>query len=346
MNESYPFSEYLRILGKGPKARRNLAEAEASRAFEMLCNGQVTDRQLGAFLLLMRANGESQDELNGFLKQAKLCMNDLSGTETPDLDWGTYSGKWRYPPYFLLSLKILAYNGYKILLHGDHGQFETRAYAQQWLKDLHFHEIEVAHLSSWKESQVNYLALHKFAPLLRDILHLKEELGVRTVFNTLVKLLNPYHAPVSIQGIYHKGVERLHHSAASKINQQYNLVFKGEGGEAEIRPDALTTLYFSLPNDQSLAEIKVPAVIERQKRPEVWHHKNLIDLWKGSSSDLYGEQSVICTTAVALMSIKLSKIKEPEQAKNLIYSADFFSDSYQQASSMWAQRGSSYVKAS
>jgi len=306
----HAFSEFLRILGKGPKSKRSLTVSEASKALEMIMAGDVTDKQLGAFLLLMRANGESQDELIGFVKGLRSALA-LDQTETEiDLDWAAYAGKWRYPPYFLLSIKLLVENGYKILLHGDAGQFQNREYVEAFLEPLEFKQAcSVSEANQLlQQNQAVYLPLECYAPQLRAILHLKSELGVRTVFNTAVKLLNPLNAKVSMQGIFHKGVESLHHAAASVNGTERNLVFKGEGGEPEIRPDALTHLVFSNYTSDHLNEmqsVKFNAITERQMRPKTWQNQDLMDLWHGNKGDVYGEQAVIATTAVALMVMNL-----------------------------------------
>lgn len=306
--EDIHFSEFLRILGKGPKSRRPLTEEEASQALLQILQGQVTDKQLGAFLLLMRANGETASELIGFVKTLRkyFKLTEISQPPSVDLDWAAYAGKWRYPPYYLLSIKLLVQNGFKICLHGDSGQFQTRQYAQDFLKMLNFVQA-----SSVDDARVNiekgcptYLPLDCFAQPLKAILHLKEELGVRTVFNTAVKLLNPLNAPYAMQGIFHKGVENLHHSVAKSINIKRNVVFKGEGGEAEIRPDALTQCYVSLANRESLLMQPCPATIERQQRPKTWQPTDLLQLWEGTKQDIYGEAASINTAAIALSLIE------------------------------------------
>ncbi|MEA3404961.1 MAG: glycosyl transferase family protein [Pseudomonadota bacterium] len=306
----HPFSDYLRILGKGPKSKRSLTVEEAASALKMILAGDVTDKQLGAFLLLMRANGESQEELIGFVKGLRSALAlDQFETEI-DLDWAAYAGKWRYPPYFLLSIKLLVENGYKILLHGDAGQFQNREYVEAFLEPLEFKQAcSVSEANEFlQQNQAVYLPLECYAPQLREILHLKSELGVRTVFNTAVKLLNPLNSKVSMQGIFHKGVENLHHAAASVNGAERNLVFKGEGGEPEIRPDALTHLFFSNYTNEHATELKdvsFKAITERQTRPKTWQNQDLIDLWHGNKVDVYGEKAVIATTAVALMVMNL-----------------------------------------
>lgn len=299
----HPFSEYLRILGKGPKGRRSLTQQEAEQAMQMVLAEKVTEKQIGAFLLLMRANGETQDELKGFITAIRSKFILQNTDSDIDLDFSAYAGKWRYPPYFLLSIKLLVKNGYKVLLHGDSGQFEHREYIDGFLDAFGFKQAaSVKEAEKWvAQTTPVYLPLQKFAPQLRNILHLKEELGVRTVFNTAVKLLNPLNAKNCIQGIYHKGVENLHHGASSLNGAQKNLVFKGEGGEPEIRPDALTHLYFSDHLQNDFKGIILDAQMERNTRSKEWDLDDLVKLWSGEGKEQYGMQAVISTAAVALM---------------------------------------------
>lgn len=310
----HPFSHYLRILGKGPKSRRPLTEEEAAEALAMILAGEVTDKQLGAFLLLMRANGETPSELIGFVKGLRSALGLEGDAPSADLDWSSYAGKWRYPPYYLLSVKLLVQNGFRVCLHGDDGQFSNRHYAQAFLEDLGAYEATSVADAKQQIAQgaLVYLPLSAYAPQLREILHLKSELGVRTVFNTAVKLLNPLNAPCAIQGIFHKGVENLHHAAAQALATPKNLVFKGEGGEAEIRPDALTNLFVS----QALHPSEVPesiafkGIIERQTRPKTWEPDDVKRLWRGEAEDVYGEGAVIASAASALMLMKDVSINE------------------------------------
>lgn len=303
----HPFSQFLRILGKGPKSRRPLTVEESIEALKMVLDGQVTDKQLGAFLLLMRANGETPEELIGFVQGLRQYYALKSSDSHADLDIAAYAGKWRYPPYFLLSVKLLVENGVKVLLHGDSGQFEDRQYAESFMADLGFYQANSVEEAQSKlgSGEAVYLPLTAFAPALKDILHLKSEIGVRTVFNTAVKMLNPLNAPVAVQGIFHKGVEKLHHAAAQVNGGQTNLVFKGEGGEPEIRPDALNFLFFSRDAAKTdLDEVRYPSFVERAIRPKTWENSHVLKLWQGDVEDVYGEGAVIGSLAAYLMALE------------------------------------------
>lgn len=312
----HPFTTFLRILGKGPKGKRALTQEEAKQAIEMILAKEITEKQLGAFLLLMRANGETADELIGFIQGIKAFyqLQASSAEDKPaiDIDISAYAGKWRYPPYFLLSVKLLVENGYKVLLHGDSGQFANRAYVDAFLTEFGFYQaqsLDDAYQHIFL-GQAVYLPLSAFAPNLKDILHLKDELGVRTIFNTAVKVLNPLNAPVAMQGIFHKGVENLHHAAAQVNGTITNIVFKGEGGEPEMRPDAFTRLFITSSQQDDLLPVEVASICERARRPENWQAKDLISLWRGEpfTEDKmaldYAENAVISTAAVALMGLE------------------------------------------
>lgn len=302
----HPFATYLRILGKGPKTRRALTQDEAQAALGMILDGQVTEKQLGAFLLLMRANGETPDELIGFVKgtRQRFGLDSQACPPRLHLDWAAYAGKWRYPPYYLLSLKLLAQAGFGVLLHGDQGQFADRHYAEHFLFALDIPQassLQQARAMLNEPGTLVYLPLTGFAPALRHILHLKEEIGVRTVFNTAVKLLNPLNAPMAVQGIFHKGVEQLHLQTAQALGYA-NFVFKGEGGEAEMRPDALSHVYAWRKGE--LVETTHNALIPRQERPDNWTLEELLALWQDKRQDTYGEGAVIATACVALQGLK------------------------------------------
>jgi len=53
-----------------------------------------------------------------------------------DIDWGSYAGKRRQLPWFLLALNLLKQKGYSIFLHGVIGNEETRLYTQPAVEKL------------------------------------------------------------------------------------------------------------------------------------------------------------------------------------------------------------------
>ena len=312
----HPFAETIRILGKGKKGSRSLTQDEAYQAMRMIMANEVLPEQLGAFLMLMRIKEETPEELTGFvLAVRKSC--DLAGDNgLVDLDWASYAGKRRHLPWFLLSALLLAENGIKIFMHGAEGPASNRLYTQSALLSLGIspassiedakHQLQNRHFS--------YLPLEQFCPQLQKIIDLRPILGLRSPVHTLVRLLNPFNARYSIQGIFHPSYRSVHQQAAALLQQPHMAVLKGEGGETERNPD-MECLVQSVHSGE-LSEETWPALFsQRHIRPEILVPGLLSSVWQGTIADEFGEASVIGTTAIALK--LLGKAENQLQAQNL-----------------------------
>jgi anthranilate phosphoribosyltransferase len=312
----HPFADIIRILGKGKKGSRPLTQAEAYRAMNMILTDQVLPIQLGAFLMLMRVKEETPEELAGFAQAAReLFIPENPGVKV-DLDWSSYAGKRRHLPWFLLSALLLAENGITVFMHGASGHSAGRLYTENMLAYL---GIDFANSISDAEQQLkqqrfSYLSLGHFCPKLHDIIELRPILGLRSPVHTLVRLLNPFNAEYSIQGIFHPGYRPVHQQAAALLNQPHMAVLKGEGGETERNPD-MECLVQSVHNGE-LSDENWPALFtHRHVKPEQLDPKQLASVWRGDVEDEFAEASIIGTAAVALK--LLGKVETQGQAGKL-----------------------------
>ena len=297
----HPFAEFIKILGKGKKGSRPLTQDEAYRAMQMiLADGQVEPIQLGAFLMLMRVKEETCEELAGFVQAARESFA-FENKVAVDLDWSSYAGKRRHLPWFLLSTLLLAENGIKVFMHGAGGHTEGRLYTEVALRAL---GIEPATSIAEAGRQIeqtgfSYLSLEYICPKLFDMINLRPIMGLRSPVHTLVRLLNPFDAAASIQGIFHPSYRQVHQRAALLLGQTHMAVLKGEGGETERNPD-VECLVQSVSGGE-LSDETWPALFERRHmKAEDLDPVLLKQVWRGEASDEFGEASVIATAAVAL----------------------------------------------
>lgn len=299
-NTEHPFANIIRILGKGKKGSRPLTQEEAYQAMRMILAGDVEEIQLGAFLMLMRVKEETPEELAGFVLAVRETLPIISA-ETADLDWSAYAGKRRHLPWFILSSLLLAENGIKILMHGSASHSESRLFAQDMLP---LFSLPIANSFDTAKQQLAtqsfaYLSIEQLCPALHRMIHLRNLMGLRSPVHTLVRLINPFNAPYSIQGIFHPGYRPVHQEAALLLKQTHMTVIKGEGGETERNPD-MQCLAQSVHNG-ILSEETWPALFSRRHvKPENLEPKQLIQVWRGERQDEFAEASIIGTTAVAL----------------------------------------------
>ena len=249
------FAEYVRLLGKGKTGSRNLTYDEAKSAMTMILRSEVEPEQLGAFMMLMRYQEESGEELAGFVDATYDAFSVPNDMPIVDLDWSSYAGKARRLPWFILSTWLLAENGISVLMHGEGGHTANRVYTDDVLTLLN---IPIAHSFEEAGEHINshnfaYIPLHDFLPELARIMDLKWLLGLRSPVNTFTRLINPCRANCSIQGIHHPAYRDTHQEASSLLNQPSMAVIKGDGGETEWNPD-MPNLVRSIKNKKQLEE--------------------------------------------------------------------------------------------
>ncbi|MCC7045506.1 MAG: glycosyl transferase family protein [Alphaproteobacteria bacterium] len=297
----HPFAAYIRILGKGPNLSRSLTEDEALAAGRMILADQVEPIQLGAFLCLLRVKTESPEEIAGIVRAAREALVRPAGAFA-DLDWPSYAGKARRLPWFLLAARLLSGRGVRILLHGSAEPGSDRLHAESVL-DL----LDIPRAASLgdaaaclKRRAIAYLPLECMQPRLSALLGLRKILGVRSPFNTALRQLNPFAAPYQMIGVAHPSYRTVHRAAAARLGQPNLAVFKGEGGEAERRPEKPCDAF--LLRDGVAAETAFPAVLEGPfpAEDQPLDSRRLVGLWTGTLSDPAGEACVTATAAVAL----------------------------------------------
>jgi anthranilate phosphoribosyltransferase len=328
--EEHAFAQYVRILGKGKNGSRPLTQEEASKAMRMIMAGEVEPVQLGAFMMLMRVQEETREELAGFIQAARDSFQLPTGMVAVDLDWSSYAGKRRHLPWFLLSTLLLAENGIKVFMHGTRGHTNGRIYTQDVLSYLgidyakSFEEAAV----QIKQHNFSYLPLEYLCPKLHEIIELRPLMGLRSPVHTLARMLNPFNAPYVIQGIFHPGYRPVHQEAALLLNYPHLAVIKGEGGEIERNPD-MECLVQSVHNGELSDETWPSLFKQRHIKDEALEPQRLSALWRGEIEDEFAQGAVVGTAAIAL---------------KLMEKATSIDEAHKMAENMWTNRSKEKVK--
>lgn len=294
----HPFAHFVRILGKGKRGARDLTREEAYEAMGMLLDDKVEDTQLGAFLMLLRHKEESAEEMAGFAEAVRERL------QVPriavDLDWPSYAGKKRHLPWYLLAVKALAASGVRILLHGGGAHTAGRMYSEQLIALLDIPLCRDWHsvAQALDQQHLAFIPLGDWAPQLQRMIDLRNILGLRSPIHSLTRILNPLQARCGLQSIFHPGYQ-VTHRAASQLLADNSIVIKGEGGEIEINPDAVSHLYGTCGGVDWDEEWPALSAL-RHVKPEQLDPEHLLAVWLGQAEDAYGHLAVIATMALAL----------------------------------------------
>ncbi|WP_020679785.1 glycosyl transferase family protein [Marinobacterium rhizophilum] len=311
-SQEHPFAGYVRILGKGKKGSRSLTTDEARDAMGMILDGEVRPEQLGAFLMLLRVKEEAPEELCGFVSAVRARLQVPKDLQV-DLDWSSYAGKKRRLPWFLLAALALAQSGVRVFMHGARGHMPGRLYTEDMLGlfglpscadwDGVRAELEVRNFA--------FMSIDALAPTLGEIIQLRSILGLRSPVHTLCRLLNPLGADYVIDGVFHPPYGPMHQKTSMLLGMQHSVTVKGDGGEAELKPDSDSELQWII-NGEMHTQQWPRLLSQRVVRDESLQPAELLQLWRGELEHEYGEGAVINTLA-AVMKL-LGRAVEPDEA--------------------------------
>ena len=223
-------------IGKGAKASKDLTWDEAKQAMRQLIEGQATPVQVGAFLLAMRVKMESVSELAAFTSAIREYKKPLRiATLRPLVDVSSYAGKKDTFHALAGAAIIAAAAGVAVLIHGHEGIPERLSMASV----LAALGIPVDLVPDQVTQNVTlkgfaYLDIAVYHPPLAQFLQLRQELGVRSFFHPVAKMLNPARAPVQIIGVTHPPYFEKTAEALNMLGSRRVLVLRGVEGDPEL----------------------------------------------------------------------------------------------------------------
>jgi anthranilate phosphoribosyltransferase len=156
-----------------------------------------------------------------------------------------------------------------------------------------------------------YLPLAALSPGLDRLLRLRSLLGLRSPVNTVARLLDPFDAAASVDGVFHPPYIAVHLAASERLGRRRLLVVKGGGGEAERNPAKPTAAHLLSPSGR--AEVLLPAT-----RPGAGRGAAGTDLravWRGEEEDGPATATVLATIALGLLALGAAATAEEADAR-------------------------------
>ncbi|MHA6323695.1 glycosyl transferase family protein [Roseivivax sp. CAU 1753] len=291
-------SDHVRTLGRGPGRSRSLTQQEAFDAMSLMLGDDAAAEAVGAILMLLRMKGETAEEIAGLAAAAQAglaAQAGPAGLPRADLDWPSYAaGRTRGAPWFLLSAKLIAETGHRVLLHGWNGSDpKVRAGLDRAGIGIARSRQDAALLLD--RDRIAYLPLEAFHPALFRLLTLRDVLGLRSCVNTVCRMLNPGAAVASVQGVFHPSYRFLQADAGALLGWQNLTVIKGGGGEFERHPS----------KDIAAFGLRAGAPWERRFPATVDETRRLTDpesggQWTPASPSAFETEIITGTAALAL----------------------------------------------
>lgn len=249
--KSEAFRELLQIIGRGKKLQRDLTTKEAYEAIRLMLGDAISDAQIGGFLVTMRVKEETADEIKGFVDGARSMMQPFPKPNIAGLvDFGLpYNGKSRNLQTGVAATIVLAAAGVPVLLHGaDNIPTKNGIAVLNVLRTLGYPADNPPEEVSRSIEQTNFgvLNLEHVLSAWTEITPLRHHFGVRTLMNSVEKLLNPADAKYHISGFYHSVyLNRM----ATCLPGEVSWIMQGDEGSIDIRVGKKTRIYKAVGED-------------------------------------------------------------------------------------------------
>ena len=283
---------FLQAVARGKGRGRTLEMAEAREAMQIMLSGTAELEVEIALLMVLRYRGETAAEIAGFTS----AVRDHTSLDGYDLVWPSYAaGRSRGAPLFLLSAKLVARAGYRVVLHGWNSDQRGEADIRTALPDL---GISVAE----RDAPLTYFPLEYLSPQAFRLLRLRETLGLHSCVNTVLRMWNPASAPAQVQGVFHPSYRGLQARAAERLGQKNLTIIKGGGGEFERHPGKDIAV-FGLHDGQHIEAAAAAMLHDTRRLHEAGKGVRPAALWAGQDTDAFATDVVTGTAALALWTL-------------------------------------------
>ena len=188
-------------------SRQDLEREEIKTIMNEMMEGKMPSSQISAFLIALRMKGETIDEITSAVevlkeKAKKLYLNkdviDIVGTGGDRSNTFNISTAASF---------VVASGGVPVAKHGNRSA-SSKSGAADILEvlganiDLDCHQNKII----LDKLNICFMFAAKYNPLIKNVLQVRREIKVRTIFNALGPLINPSNAKMQLIWVYDKSL--------------------------------------------------------------------------------------------------------------------------------------------
>jgi anthranilate phosphoribosyltransferase len=227
---------FLREIGQGPRAGRDLTREEAREAMSLILSQQATPAQAGGFFLVQRYKGETTDELIGFAEAVRAGARTIAPKVKALLDVGSpYDGRKKSIVVSPAAAIVAAAAGVPVVMHGEKGigpkfgvPIGDVLEALGVDVDLEPDAVE----RSIEDMGVGFMRQSRFVPQVFALRDLRKEIALRSCLSTVEKVYNLASAQYSLLGLSHLPYAEKMMGAARQMGFRRVMIVRGiEGNE-------------------------------------------------------------------------------------------------------------------
>jgi len=219
-----------------------LPAATTEECFGALMAGEWSEPEQAAFLVALRAKGETPGEVAAAARVLRSFAVPVASTRTPLIDTCGTGGDGAHTLNISTGAALVAAAcGVGVAKHGNRS-VSSRCGSADVLEALGVPlELEAEQLGALLDAEgFAFLFAPRLHPAMRAVMPVRRALGVRTVFNLLGPLANPAGVKRQVVGVYNAGVLPLVAGAFAELGAEHAWVVHSEDGLDELSVSAPT----------------------------------------------------------------------------------------------------------
>lgn len=225
-------------------ARHNLSQKKASELMRKIVSGEMSDAMKAALLAALATKGETIDEITG-MARAMRAYSVKVPTKNPLLDTcGTGGSGLQCLNVSTASAFILASCNVRVAKHGNRkatskcGSFDV---LEALGAKIELNPKQVA--QTIKQTNLGFIFAPLYHPAMKNVMPVRKELGIKTIFNILGPLTNPANAHYQVLGVSNPKLGQTMISVLKKLGSKRALVVYGEDGLDEMTVTSATRVW-------------------------------------------------------------------------------------------------------
>lgn len=207
--------------------KKSLTAEQCSSAFQELLNEPI---QMGAFLALLQAKGETVEEIFGVVKVMQAQMVPLN-LDRPVLDIAGTGGDLAGTVNISTGSALMAAScGVPVMKHGNRSVSSLSGSADVLeAMGYNIHQTPQELQESIQKTGFGFCFAPNYHPAMKQVRHVRNALKIPTVFNLIGPLLNPTGTEYMQIGVYKPELVQTMAEVLFKLGTKRSLVYCGHG---------------------------------------------------------------------------------------------------------------------
>ncbi|MEH7177651.1 anthranilate phosphoribosyltransferase [Neobacillus vireti] len=199
--------QWLKEVARGKRGSKDLDYQQTIEVAKSIINGKATDAQIAAYLIALRLKTESSEELLAFVHAYQNESENIEGANRQIIDLASpYNGRNSFMGSIPAAILMAEY-GLPVFLHGSDSlppKYGTTIKEILLQLGLNVSQPPQGLAKTLGEAGIAFADTEEYCHSLGKLRGIRKEIGVRTLFNTVEKLLNLAKAESLMMGAFHR----------------------------------------------------------------------------------------------------------------------------------------------